>query len=161
MSDTITKGMVVGFSYHLRDAEGETLDKSKDPLLYLHGWSNIIPGLEAELEGMILGASKSVVISPDKAYGVYDENLVFSVPRSELPPEAELEEGMEFQTKGRDGTPLRLYLQTIREADVILNGNHTLAGKTLHFDVTIRSIREATFEEKQHGHAHGHGGHHH
>lgn len=160
MSNTITKGMVVGFAYHLRNAQGETLDKSDEPLLYLHGWQNIIPGLERELEGLQNGDAKKVVVQPEDGYGAYNDQLVFQVPKAELPPEAELELGMEFQTDTPNGR-LVLYLQEIRESDVILNGNHPLAGETLHFDVEIRSIREATKEETEHGHVHGPGGHHH
>lgn len=160
MSDSIAKGKVIGFSYHLKNSKGETLDQSNDPLLYLHGWSNIIPGLETELEGLRIGDAKQVVVSPEAGYGNYDESLVFAVPKTELPSDAELNVGMEFQTKGENG-PMVLYLQEIREADVILNANHPLAGETLHFDVKIETIREATDDEKAHGHAHGAGGHHH
>lgn len=160
MSDTISKGKVIGFSYHLKNSKGETLDQSSDPLLYLHGWSNIVPGLENELEGLKIGDSKKVVVAPEDGYGNYDESLVFVVPRSELPPDADLQVGMEFQTKGENG-PMVLYLQEIRDSDVILNANHPLAGETLHFDVTVQSIRIATEDEKSHGHAHGAGGHHH
>ncbi|MCZ8342685.1 MAG: peptidylprolyl isomerase [Leptospira sp.] len=160
MSNTITKGKVVGFAYHLKNSQGETLDKSDEPLLYLHGWQNIIPGLEKELEGLVDGDSKDVTVPPEDGYGTYNETLVFQVPKSELPAEADLQVGMEFQTDTPDGRMV-LYLQEIRESDVILNGNHPLAGETLHFSVTIKSIREATKEEMQHGHVHGPGGHHH
>ncbi len=160
MSNTITKGKVVGFSYHLKNSKGDTLDQSDEPLMYLHGEGNIIPGLEKELEGLKDGDSKQVKVSPEDGYGTYDEALVFQVPKAELPPEADLEIGMEFQTDTADGRMV-LYLQEIRETDVILNGNHPLAGETLHFDVTIKTIREATKEEVQHGHVHGPGGHHH
>ncbi|WP_109022146.1 FKBP-type peptidyl-prolyl cis-trans isomerase [Leptospira kobayashii] len=160
MSNSISKGKVVGFSYHLTNSQGATLDKSDEPLLYLHGSGNIIPGLENELEGLVSGDSKKVVVSPENGYGTYDEKLVFQVPKSELPADAELEVGMEFQTDSADG-PMVLYLHEVRETDVILNGNHPLAGETLHFDVTIQSIREATKEELKHGHVHGPGGHHH
>ncbi|MDZ4724624.1 MAG: peptidylprolyl isomerase [Leptospira sp.] len=160
MSNTITKGKVVGFSYHLKNSQGATLDQSDEPLLYLHGEGNIIPGLEKELEGLKDGDSKQVKVAPEDGYGTYDESLVFQVPKAELPPEAELEIGMEFQTDTAEGHMV-LYLQEIRETDVIMNGNHPLAGETLHFDVTIKVIRDATKEEIQHGHVHGPGGHHH
>ncbi|XDD53905.1 peptidylprolyl isomerase [Leptospira sp. WS4.C2] len=160
MSKTISKGMVVGFSYHLKNAQGETLDQSDEPLLYLHGWQNIIPGLEKELEGLVNGDSKNVTVPPEDGYGTYNEELIFQVPKTELPPDAELEVGMEFQTDTPEGRMV-LYLQEVRDAEVILNGNHPLAGETLHFAVTIKSIREATEEELQHGHVHGPGGHHH
>jgi FKBP-type peptidyl-prolyl cis-trans isomerase SlyD len=160
MSNTIVKGKVVGFSYHLKNSKGTTLDQSEEPLLYLHGEGNIVPGLERELEGLKDGDSKKVEVSPEDGYGAYDESLVFQVPKAELPPEAELEIGMEFQTDTADGRMV-LFVQEIRENDVVLNGNHPLAGETLHFDVTIRTIRDATAEEKMHGHVHGPGGHHH
>ncbi|MDF3818597.1 peptidylprolyl isomerase [Leptospira sp. 96542] len=160
MSNSITKGKVVGFSYHLKNDQGETLDQSDEPLLYLHGWQNIIPGLEKELEGLVDGDAKEVTVAPEDGYGTYNEALIFQVPKAELPKDAELEVGMEFQTDTPDGQMV-LYLQEVRENDVILNGNHPLAGETLHFSVTIKSIREATKEEIQHGHVHGPGGHHH
>lgn len=160
MSNSIQKGKVVGFAYHLKNSQGETLDKSEEPLLYLHGWQNIIPGLEKELEGLVDGDSKDVTVPPEEGYGQYNEALVFQVPKTELPAEAELQVGMEFQTDTPEGNMV-LYLQEVRDADVILNGNHPLAGETLHFSVTIKSIREATKEEIQHGHVHGPGGHHH
>lgn len=160
MSNSISKGKVVGFSYHLKNAQGATLDQSDEPLLYLHGWGNIVPGLEKELEGLVDGDSRQVVIAPEDGYGTYDETLIFQIPKEELPPEAALEIGMEFQTDTEDGQMV-LYVQEVRETDVVMNGNHPLAGEVLHFDVTIKSIRDATKEETKHGHVHGPGGHHH
>lgn len=159
MVNTIAKGKVVGFSYHLRDTEGETLDRSEEPFYYLHGWQNIVPGLELAMEGLLEGDSKNVTVLPEDGYGEYRPDLVFPVPLSQL-PNGKIEVGMEFQTETEEGHMV-LFVQEVRTEDAILNGNHPLAGKTLLFDVKIHSIREASEEEKSHGHVHGPGGHHH
>jgi FKBP-type peptidyl-prolyl cis-trans isomerase SlyD len=157
--DTIQKGKVVGFSYILTNSSGEVLDKSDTPLEYLHGWQNIIPGLEKELTGMQIGQKKSVVVPPEEAYGEVQESMKIKVPKSELESD-ELVVGMQFESQTKDGVTI-FTVQEIFESEVLLDGNHPLAGETLHFSVEIASIRDSSKEEQAHGHAHGPGGHHH
>ncbi|MCC5814313.1 MAG: peptidylprolyl isomerase [Leptospira sp.] len=160
MTQNIEKGKVVGFAYHLRNNQGETLDESQEPMEYLHGYMNIIPGLEKEMEGLTIGDKKTVVVPPADAYGEYDEKLVYQVPRTNFPPDEDLVPGMQFRAETEDGS-VSLFVQEIMGENVVMNGNHPLAGETLNFDVEVHSIREATSEELEHGHAHGPGGHNH
>ncbi|WCL50051.1 FKBP-type peptidyl-prolyl cis-trans isomerase [Leptospira sp. GIMC2001] len=160
MSMNVAKGKVVGFAYHLQNSEGETLDESKDPMEYLHGFQNIIPGLEKEMEGLKIGDKKTVTVLPADAYGEYNEELVYKIPRTNFPADEEIQPGMQFRADGEEG-PISLFVQEVVGDDVIMNGNHPLAGETLKFDVEIHTIREASAEEMEHGHSHGPGGHHH
>ena len=151
---------VVTIDYTLTDEEGEILDSSEDdgPLLYLHGFGNIVPGLEAALEGKAAGDQLSVTLPPDQGYGDRDEALVQTVPRQQF-PKGEIEVGMRFQAELPDGAARVLTVVAVTQNDVTVDGNHPLAGQTLSFDVTVRGIRDATEEEVEHGHAHD--GHHH
>jgi FKBP-type peptidyl-prolyl cis-trans isomerase SlyD len=160
MTQNIVKGKVVGFAYHLRNAQGETLDESNDPMEYLHGYQNIIPGLEREMEGLKIGDKKKVTVSPEDAYGEYDEKLVYEVPRANFPANEDLQPGMQFHADTEEES-VTLFVQEVVGDQVIMNGNHPLAGETLSFDIEIHTIREASKEELEHGHAHGPGGHHH
>lgn len=153
MAGKIQKGMVVGFAYHLRNSQGETLDESREPMEYLHGYMNIIPGLERELEGLSVGDKKSVVVQPGDAYGEYDESLIYKVPKSNFPPDEDLIPGMQFRAETENG-PIALFVDEVYDDYVIMNGNHPLAGEVLNFDIEIHSIREATPEELDHGHVH-------
>jgi FKBP-type peptidyl-prolyl cis-trans isomerase SlyD len=158
MSQEVKNGLVVGIHYTLKDSQGNILDKSADnqPLEYLHGRHNIIPGLEEALEGMKPGDKKHVVVSPEEAYGEYDENLAFSVPLKNFPAGMQIEPGMEFETDTENGH-LVVTVVEVHADSVDVDGNHPLAGEELHFDVSISSIREATAQENEHGHVHHHG----
>lgn len=158
----IKGGQVVELSYVLKNAKGEELDSAtaESPLAYLHGYGQIIPGLEDALEGLNVGAQKSVVIPPAEAYGELNPALRLKVERSNFPPDAELEIGMQFVAEMPTGH-VPFVIQKIEAEDVYIDGNHPLAGETLYFDVVVLSIREATKEEIEHGHAHGEGGHQH
>jgi FKBP-type peptidyl-prolyl cis-trans isomerase SlyD len=156
---TISKDVVAGFSYVLKNAEGEILDQSEKPLEYLHGHKNIIPGLEKELEGLSIGDSKEVKVLPEHGYGIIHDDLIVAFPKGNFPPDLSLKVGMELETDTEEG-PMVFIVREIRENDVLMDGNHPLAGETLHFAVTIKVIREATKEELDHGHVHS-GGHHH
>ena len=157
----ITKDAVASIQYSLKNASGELLDQSApgDPMPYLHGAQNIIPGLESELEGKGAGDKVQAVIPPEAAYGVRNDQLVMEVPRTQL-PEGELKVGMQFQVQHSGGvgvvTLTKLGLET-----VTMDGNHPLAGVTLHFHIDVVDVREATSEELDHGHVHGPGGHQH
>jgi len=159
MSDIISNGKVVGFSYTLKSSSGETLDRSEEPLLYIHGMNNIIPGLESALEGLAVGAQKNVKVEAAQAYGTYDDALVQTVSKDAFPPDANIEVGMSFESSEDEG--MVFYVKDVTTDSVTMDGNHPLAGQDLHFDVKIDSIREATKDEISHGHVHGPGGHHH
>ncbi|MAT50642.1 MAG: peptidylprolyl isomerase [Porticoccaceae bacterium] len=159
---TVKNNAVVSFHYTVRDEDGVQLDSSsgKAPLSYLHGANNIIPGLEEALEGKTTGDSLQVTIPPAQAYGEHMDQLVESVPRSAFGEVENLEVGMRFEAQTPQG-PISVVVTSVEGDNVTVDGNHPLAGKTLSFDVTIDSVREATEEELAHGHVHGEGGHQH
>jgi len=157
----IANDHVVSIHYTVKLDDGTVVDTSegKNPLLYLQGRGNIIPGLEKALEGRKQGDSFQVQIAPEDAYGVRHEQMVQTVPKTELPDEGgEVAVGVRFQVETPHG-PIILEVTEVQDENVVLDGNHPLAGKTLHFDVEVDSIREATKEELEHGHVHGEGGH--
>ena len=159
----IKQNSVVTMHYELKDSAGEVLDSSKgqDPLVYLHGASNIIIGLEEQLEGKTVGDNITAVVQPDKGYGLPVEALVQKVPTEAFGDEIEqIEVGMRFQAETEQG-PVPVVVTGIEDGVVTVDGNHPLAGKELHFDCSIAEIREASAEEIEHGHAHGPGGHDH
>ncbi len=146
---------VVSFHYTLTNSDGETLDSSdgRDPLKYLHGAKNIVPGLERALEGKSVGDNLKVTVEPDDAYGQVNPQLVNKVPRSAFEASQDVKPGMQFQAQGPGG---EIHLVTIRDVsgdEVTVDANHPLAGQTLHFDVEIKDVREATAEELEHGQA--------
>jgi len=153
---------VVSIHYTLKNDEGTVLDSSSGghPLAYLHGFGNIIPGLESALEGKESGDTLSVTVEPGQGYGDRDERLVQAVPRSAFKGVEELAPGMQFQAQGPQGTRLVVVTQVAQDV-VTVDANHPLAGQTLHFEVEISEVREATAEELEHGHVHGPDGHHH
>lgn len=158
----ISKNLVATIEYELTDDGGEVIDTSKGgpPLAYLHGAGNLIPGLEAELEGKGSGDSFKVRIDPENAYGPRHDELVQGVPRSQFPEEADIQPGMQFQAQVPEGVQI-VTVVGIEGENVMLDGNHPLAGVHLNFEVTIVEVREATAEELEHGHVHGAGGHEH
>lgn len=153
---------VVSIHYTLTDNAGTVLDSSSGghPLAYLHGFGNIIPGLENALEGKATGDKLSVTVEPGQGYGERDEGLVQAVPRTAFKGVKELAPGMQFQAQGPQGTRLVVVTQ-VTEDLVTVDANHPLAGQTLHFEVEVSEVRDATGEELEHGHVHGPGGHHH
>ncbi len=157
---TVTDGQVVSLEYTLR-VDGKVVDTSEggEPLEYLHGAANIIPGLEREMDGMVVGESKTVVIAASDGYGEMDEEAFIEVPRSEFPDDMPLKPGLEMELSGPEGQPMYARVESMEGETVVLNMNHPLAGKELHFDVKVVNLRDATDEEMDHGHAHG--AHHH
>ena len=158
----IAKNTVATIDYTLTDPKGQVIDSSqgKEPLAYLHGASNIIPGLESALEGKSKGESVNITVPPDRGYGPRDPNLVQPVPRSNFKGVTDIKAGMQFQAQ----TPAGPRIVTILKVDpdnITVDANHPLAGMDLKFDVTVVDVREATQEEITHGHAHAPGGHHH
>ena len=157
--ETIAQGQVVTFHYTLRDDAGEVLDTSsdRDPLEYLHGGGNIVPGLERQLEGQAVGFEAKLTVAPEEGYGERSDEAVHEVPRSQFPEEVELEEGMMFGVQGPDGQVTPAWVAAVADENVTLDFNHPLAGQTLHFDVKVEAMRDATDEEKSHGHPHQEG----
>lgn len=158
----IEKNKVVSIDYKLTDSAGKMIDSSEahGPLLYIQGMGNLIPGLEKELEGKKKGDQIKVKIDAKDGYGERNESLCQSVPRAQFESTEELEIGMQFEVETEEGE-LVVSVTKIEGATVTVDGNHPLAGVELHFDVTIKEVRNASAEELQHGHVHGEGGHHH
>lgn len=159
---SIKKNSVVSISYILTNDAGAQLDSSPkgEPLVYLHGAGNIIRGLETALEGQTQGEKMKISVPPEEGYGVRDEGLVQAIPRDQFPDVNDVKIGAQFQASTENG-PVLLTVTDIRDNQVTVDANHPLAGSTLHFNVEILEIREATEEELKHGHVHGPGGHEH
>jgi FKBP-type peptidyl-prolyl cis-trans isomerase SlyD len=157
----VAKDCVVAMHYVLRDAGGAVLDQSEqgEPLLYLHGHQNIVPGLEKALSGASVGDTRKVVVSPEEGYGVHEERLVFTVPRDQLPEDLSLEVGAVLGLQSPQGQTMSVRVMEVVPEYIKLDANHELAGMTLHFEVTIASVRAASEEELTHGHVHGPSGH--
>ena len=153
----VAKDHIVSFDYTLTDDTGAVLDASRGaPLSYLHGASNIIPGLESALEGLGIGSEKKVTVPPAEGYGEYDERLVIRVPADRMGGHA-VQIGMRFHAETNAGLRV-LTVKEVKTDEVVLDGNHELAGKTLHFSVKITEVRAATPTELAHGHPHQTGG---
>lgn len=158
----VSKDKVAVLDYVLKDDAGTVVDQSQGgEFAYLHGANNIIKGLEDALEGKTAGESLSVTIPPAEAYGERDENQIQEVGRSMFPPEVEIQVGMQFQAQSPDGQMMVVTVSGVEGETVTVDGNHPMAGQTLHFDVTVVDVRDASAEELDHGHVHGPGGHHH
>jgi len=151
----IANNTVVSIHYTLKDDAGVVIDSSEgaEPLVYLHGAQNIIPGLEKELEGKTTGDTLQVTIEAADAYGEVNKNLIQTVPGHLFQGVDKLEVGMQFQAETPDGTQV-ITIAAVDGDDVTIDGNHPLAGERLHFNVEVADIREATVEELEHGHVH-------
>lgn len=159
----IEKNTVVSLTYKLSDMQGELLEEAdaSHPAAYLHGgYDGIFPAVEAALEGKEAGASLSLVLEPEDAFGDYDENLVRVEPQHLFPDNVQV--GMQFEGASEDGHHHMLYTVTdIAEGKVVVDGNHPLAGQALRLECQVLSVRAALPEEIAHGHVHGPDGHHH
>ncbi|GEN24463.1 FKBP-type peptidyl-prolyl cis-trans isomerase [Halomonas cupida] len=158
----IAQNSVVAFHYTLTNDAGEVLDSSegREPLTYLHGAGNIIPGLEKELEGKASGDKLIAKVSAEEGYGEVQDQLVQEVPRDAFQGVESIEPGMQFQAQTQGG-PLMVTVTSVEGDTVTVDGNHPLAGQNLNFDVEITDVREASQEEIEHGHVHGPEGHQH
>lgn len=156
----IQRGRVVTMHYTLRDESGGTIETSRgrDPLAYLHGYGQLIPGLEKVLDGNEAGHATTVTVAPKDAYGERDPKAVVRAERDSFPEEMELVPGAEVAAETPDG-PLSFVVVSIEGDEVVLDANHPMAGKTLTFDVEVTGVRAATPEELTHGHVHGPEGH--
>jgi FKBP-type peptidyl-prolyl cis-trans isomerase SlyD len=158
----IADDTVASIHYTLTDASGQVIDASPpgQPLLYLHGAGNIVPGLEQALTGCSVGDRFNVDVAPEQGYGVRHPQLVQVVPRAAFQGVASIEPGMQFEAQGGEG-PMLVTVTAVDVHDVTVDGNHPLAGQTLHFAIEVADVRAATSEELEHGHVHSPGGHHH
>jgi FKBP-type peptidyl-prolyl cis-trans isomerase SlyD len=160
----VANNAVVTIDYTLKNDAGHVIDSSqsegRQPLPYVHGMGGLIPGLEKALAGKNPGDSLHVTIAPEDAYGKRDEKLVNSVPKSAFGNNPIIV-GAQFRSQDKQGRSHVITVTKIEADTVTVDANHPLAGATLHFDVTIKDVREATPEELAHGHVHGPGGHHH
>ncbi len=158
----IAADRVVLIHYTLKGDDGAVIDSSAgaEPLAYIQGHGNLVVGLEKALEGKKDGDTLAVAVAPADGYGVHNASLIQRVPKRSMQGSGEIKKGMQFQAQTDDG--IRVFTVTAVVGDMVtLDGNHPLADKTLHFDVQVVSVREATTEELEHGHVHGAGGHHH
>jgi FKBP-type peptidyl-prolyl cis-trans isomerase SlyD len=164
-ADVVSDGKVISFNYTLRTEDGEVLDTSEpgEPLAYLHGAENIVPGLEEQLTGHKSGDSFDATVKPEDGYGVRDPEGLRPIPREAFPEDAELEAGMELVLEDDEGNLTPIWIVDIRDEVVIIDTNHPLADITLCFSIEIVGIRSATASELEHGHPHdehdGHGPH--
>ena len=140
------RGHVVSFNYHLRDDEGSTLDQSERPLDYLHGYGNIIPGLENALECTKPGDQLTVAIEPAEAYGEYDPERVWTLQKDATDPGMDLQPGMMVMADTDEGS-LPLTVREVNDDSIVVDANHPLAGQRLHFEVEIVAVRPATDQE--------------
>ncbi len=147
---------VVSIHYELTNNDGDVLDSSEgqDPLTYLHGVGNLIPGLEKEILDKTVGDAFNVTVAPGEGYGEVEEELVQTVPVSVFEGVEKVEPGMQFRASGPGGDAQLITVTAVEGDMVTIDGNHPLAGVTLNFKVEITAIRAATDEEIEHGHVH-------
>lgn len=153
----VSDDLVVSLDYTLRLDDGEIIDSSagEEPLQFLQGRGQIIPGLERALYGMSVGEEKDVIVEPAEAYGEHDEEAYQVVPRTMFPDDVDLEEGMGLRLRDQtSGEPVEAFIAGLRPDSVMLDFNHPLAGETLYFHVEIADLRPASGEELDHGHVH-------
>jgi len=155
----IEKNRVVTIDYELKDDEGEILDSSagSEPLVYLHGNENIIPGLEKHLAGKKAGEAVECLVPAAEAYGLRDDSLIIKVKKDEFGSGAQVTVGMQFEAHSESGVQV-VTVVGIEGDEVTVDANHPLAGEDLHFSVKVVDVREATDEELEHGHVHEEGG---
>jgi FKBP-type peptidyl-prolyl cis-trans isomerase SlyD len=152
----IDDGCVVAIQYTLTLGTGQQISSSAadEPLEYLHGVGMLVPGLERELSGRATGDYLEVVVQPEDGYGVPDPDLVQRVDRDVLAGIEDLQVGMQLEAQSDEGHTHLVIVQEINGDQVTLNANPPLAGEVLHFEITVESVREATEQEREHGHVH-------
>ena len=154
---------VISFHYTLTNSEGEVLDSSSgaEPMSFLEGSGQIIPGLEEQLVLLSVGDKRTVQVEAARAYGEQDPQMIMEVPMDRLPRSEGLEVGDQFAGRGPDGEASAVFTVVgMTETTVTLDGNHPLAGQDLTFEIEVMEMRDATQDEIEHGHAHGPDGHH-
>lgn len=160
---TVGDGVVVQIHYTLTTEGGEVLDTSvgAEPLEYLHGADNIVPGLERQMTGRVAGDKFVAEVAPEDGYGAATDREPQSVERSAFPAEIPLEEGMQLMAEGDDGDLTPIWILAVEGDNVLIGMDHPLAGVALNFDIEVVGMRAASPDEVAHGHPHGPGGHHH
>ncbi len=158
----IQNSKVASINYTLTNAENKILDTSegREPLVYIHGKGNLIPGLEKALEGKKVGDKLKVTIQPEEAYGTRNEQLVQVIPRSSFQGVEDIQSGMQFQANVQGHTQI-IVVTKVEGDNITTDANHPLAGEELTFEVEVMEVRDATEEELAHGHVHGPNGHEH
>jgi len=159
----VGKDKVVLMHYTLKNDAGDVIDSSDgaDPLPFLQGHGNIIPGLESALEGSKVGDKLDVSIKPEEGYGLRIKGAIQEIPSSALKGVDEVKVGMQLQSQDQDGNAFLVTVTKVEDDKITVHANHPLAGQTLNFSVSIESIRKAEAEELSHGHVHADGDHHH
>lgn len=160
----VGEGTVVAIYYTLTDDDGNTIDSNKGaerPLIFLQGAGNIVPGLDKALLGAKRGSTVKVDLTPEEGYGPIDDAKLERVPRTNFPEDLDLRPGAVLTGRTPDGLEQRVRIGAIEGEEVVLDHNHPLAGKSLHFEIYVYGVREATDDEREHKHAHGPGGHQH
>ncbi len=157
----IEKNTVVSAEFRLFDRNGQLIDSSETngPLVYLHGAEQLLPALEAALDGHAVGDELSVELTPEQAFGERVEALVDRAPRANFPGVEQIEPGMRFQTQLEDGQQIVVTVTDVDDEWVTVDGNHELAGMDLRFELKVADVRAASEEEIAHGHVHGPDGH--
>lgn len=156
----IDKDSAVTLRYKVADATGKLLEQSQEPMVYLHcGYGNTFPKIEEALQGQEAGYSVTLELAPKDAFGLRDESLVRTIPKTQFPPGVKV--GGQLEGRGEGGHTQVFTVVKIKGEQVMLDGNHPMAGKTLRFSVTVENVRAASAEEISHGHVHGEHGHHH
>jgi FKBP-type peptidyl-prolyl cis-trans isomerase SlyD len=156
----ITKNTAVTLRYKISDATGKLLEQSKEPMAYLHGgYGNTFAKIEEALEGQAAGYSTTLDLQPEDAFGLRDESLAISIPKTQFPPGVKV--GGHLQGQDDAGKAQSFRVLKIKGDQVLLDGNHALAGLALRFSLTVTDVRAASAEEIAHGHVHGEHGHHH
>lgn len=156
----IDKDTVVTLQYKVTDAQGKLLEDGKEPMAYLHGgYGNTFARIEQALEGQEPGYQATLELAPEDAFGLRDESLVRTIPKSQFPPGVKV--GGQLEGRSDDGQVQVFHVMKIKGDQVLLDGNHPLAGKALRFSLKVLQVRAASAEEIAHGHVHGAHGHHH
>ena len=139
---SVQQGVLVSIEYTLTDEAGKLIESNvgKEPLTYIHGAGQIVPGLEKELAGMKVGQQKKIQVKPEEGYGRPDPNAVQEILKDKIPAEAQ-QVGATLMTKGADGRSMPMRIQEIREKTVVVDFNHPLAGKTLNFDIKVTALK--------------------
>ena len=156
----VEKDTVVSLRYRVAEVTGKLIEESREPMVYLHGgYDNTLPKIEQALDGKEPGAEVTLQLQPQDAFGVRDEALLRTISKKDFPPGVKV--GGQLEGVTDDGTPHVFHVMKIKGDQVLLDGNHPLAGKELKFHLKVVDVRKASAEEITHRHVHGEGGHHH
>ena len=156
----IGKNTAVTLQFKVTDLQGKLIEDGKEPSVYLHGgYGNTLPKIEAALDGQEAGYQLTLELQPEDAFGLRDESLLRTLPKKQFPPGVKV--GGQLEGHGDDGQMMVFNVMKIKGDTVLLDGNHSLAGKALRFSIKVLDVRVASDEEIAHQHVHGEHGHHH